>query len=77
MIDGDGTQGIGWSYSTSFTKPFHATERKKDSARRRKWKRKMVVMNPEAPPLFNIHCKENKISKVVTLRPRMMLVFDR
>ena len=76
MIDGDSAQSIGWSHSSHFGKPFHGVERKKDSARRRKWKRRMIVQNPEAPPTFNIHTKENKISKVVTLKPRMVLMYD-
>ena len=76
MIDGDVTDHIGWSYTSSFGKKFHVKERKKDSGRRRKWKRKMIVKRPDAPPVFSIHVKENKISKVATIRPKMVLLFD-
>jgi hypothetical protein len=51
-------QKEGWEYSTVFTTRFHATNRKMDLVRRRRWHRKMTQIVPSAPAVFHISSSE-------------------
>ena len=46
--------GEGWEYAPLFNMKFHATERKMDLVRRRRWHRKMVAESPKAKAIFSM-----------------------
>lgn len=55
-------QKEGWEYSTVFTTRFHATNRKMDLVRRRRWHRKMTQFVPSAPAVFHISTGSSEVS---------------
>ncbi len=44
----------GWEYAPIFGMKFHASERKMDMVRRRRWHRKMVAESPKASAVFSM-----------------------
>ncbi|XP_028412829.1 myoferlin-like isoform X1 [Dendronephthya gigantea] len=67
----------GWEYSTVFTTRFHATNRKMDLVRRRRWHRKMTQMIPSAPAVFLITSQEGKDHAPMLNAPRMFITFEK
>ncbi|XP_072177496.1 myoferlin-like [Diadema setosum] len=47
-------QQEGWEYAPLFNLKFHASERKMDMVRRRRWHRKMVAESPKASAAFSL-----------------------
>ena len=47
-------QQEGWEYAPLFNMKFHASERKMDMVRRRRWHRKMLAASPKATASFSM-----------------------
>ncbi|XP_063963838.1 myoferlin-like isoform X13 [Lytechinus pictus] len=47
-------QQEGWEYAPLFNMKFHASERKMDMVRRRRWHRKMLAESPNAAAVFSV-----------------------
>ncbi|XP_022096608.1 dysferlin-like isoform X4 [Acanthaster planci] len=70
--------GEGWEFAPLFNMKFHATERKMDLVRRRRWHRKMVAESPKAKAVFSMGKDDesgDEESKASLSVPRMFLNF--
>ena len=55
----------GWEYAKAFTTRFHNTKRSFDMVRRKRWHRKLVREDPNAPePVFSLTV--GKVSSLIT-----------
>ncbi|XP_038071057.1 myoferlin-like isoform X3 [Patiria miniata] len=71
--------GEGWEFAPLFNLKFHATERKMDLVRRRRWHRKMVAESPKAKAVFSMGKDDesgDEESKASLSVPRMFLNFN-
>ena len=55
----------GWEYARLANLPYHLTEHSLDFARRRRWHRKMVALNPGKPAVFYFEGDKKKKDKVM------------
>ena len=54
----------GWEYARLANLPYHLTEHSLDFARRRRWHRKLLAMDPGKPAVFYFEGDKKKKDKV-------------